>query len=123
MSGFTPTVKFELDYDSDHLVFELRRLKVKHRALIMRTFEQGQGAGERDAILAENGLKILPDCVLSISGLVVGGKPITEIKDILEEAYFLTLVDKLLAQLIRISRPQGEDVKNSEGLPVVISKV
>lgn len=121
MSSFTPTVKFELDFDGDHLNFELRRLKVKHRVVVMQAVGKATEAAS-EALLAEAGQAILPDCVVSMSGLIVAGQPVTDIKILLEEAYFLPLVDKVLAELVRVSRVQEDEAKNSVGLSVVTSK-
>ena len=116
MSGFTPTVKYELDFDGDHVVFELRRLKVKHRAQVMRASDKGTALpGDREALLSDSAKAILPECVVSMAGLTIAGQPATDIKTILEEAYFLPLMDKVLAELMRLSLPSEVDAKNSEG--------
>ncbi len=123
MSGFTPTVKYELDFDGDHLVFELRRLKVSHRAQVMRASDRGiDKPGDREALLSESAKAILPECVVSVTGLMISGQPVTDIKTILDESYFLPLVDKVLAELIRTSLPTETDVKNSAGLPADTSR-
>ena len=112
MSGFTPTVKFETDFDGDHLTFELRRLKIKHHALILRIAEKDSSLSDRVALLLDTGKAILPDCVVSIQGLVISDIPNVDINFILDEAYFLPLIDILLTQLVQISRVESTDIKN-----------
>lgn len=122
MSGFTPTVKFQTDFDGDHLTFILKRLKVKHQAKIMSATSKNKLPEEtteqkidswRD--LMDVGREILPECIVSMEGLTISGSGITDINIILEEAYFLPLVDLVLAELMRSSRVQDVDVKNLNG--------
>lgn len=114
MSSFTPIVKYTTDFDGDHLVFELRRMKVKHHAAVMRAVDLSK-AGERESMIAETGQSVLPDCVVSMTGLTIAGQPVVDIKAVLDEVYFLPLVDNLLAELIRVSRVQETEVKNFNG--------
>lgn len=123
MSGFTPTVRYEMDFDGDHLVFELRRLKVSHRAQVMRASDRGTDkAGDRESLLSESAKVILPECVVSMTGLTISSQPVTDVKTILEESYFLPLMDKVLAELMRLSLPTEIDAKNSAGLPADTSR-
>lgn len=115
MSNFTPTVKYEVNFDGDHVVFHLRRLKVKQRAKILASANGDTSPENRESLIADTAAAVLPECVVSMAGLTIEGAPVKDVADIVDETYFLGLLDNLLAELLRISRVREDEAKNSSG--------
>ena len=118
MSGFTPLVTFETEFDGDTITFKLRRLKQKHMLLLSPHLEKMSGDDVKisftDAMEAEDVLsKIIPDCIDSMEGLKTADGAVLNVSDIVGELYFSRLIGKIMGKLYEISSPKGDEIKKS----------
>lgn len=129
MSNFTPTVKYETDFDDDHIVMELSRLKRKGILKISPFLAGGvQDDGtikmsfEDQAQMATVMAEILPEHIRNFEGLKDADGNSINIDTVIDEAYFRDLVGEIMGVLFRISKPSENEVKNSERKPEDSSK-
>jgi hypothetical protein len=123
MSQFTSTVEKTVQFDGDQVKVVLRRLKNKHTILLSPHIRPADSSGDvkvsfaEFAELAEKAERILPDCVVSMSGLVDQAGRELAVVDIISEAYFSSLLVSLLTELMLLSSPRAEAKKSGAPLP------
>lgn len=122
MSNFTPTVKESIEFDGDTVQLVLRRLKIKHSMMLASHIRTSDGNTVMNFAefteMAEKAGQILPDCVVSMTGLTgTDGTPLA-ISDILSEAYFQELIVGILTKLILHSSVAGAAAAKNSAAPL-----
>lgn len=125
MSGYTPTLTFETDFDGDHVVFKVKRIQ---RALfrkimpLLPTVEEGDEekdievkmTHQQSIDMLEICIDDLPDYVESMEGLKDSSGNKLEFKQIVNETYFQVLLMELVSFMMQNARPGKEEGKNSD---------
>lgn len=118
MSNFTPLVKFSLEFEGDSISMDLRRLKreaILKLSPYLTTNEQGKVTGlsfEDQTKFTNVMIEILPSYVTNFSGLVDAIGNLISLEDMIQEAYFQSLVSHIVSKLLLISSPDGGEEKN-----------
>lgn len=122
MGTFTSVIKKEFEFDGDKVVVTFRRMKNKHFLKIAPFLIPDPNgpptlkAGMLRAVkLVDDAKEILTECVVRIVGLTdAEGNPLG-LETILEESFFISLMDEMLGFLMEESVLKGDEAKKSEG--------
>lgn len=128
MSRFTKTVKFEQTFDGDKVTFELRRLTRRHMALLTPLIQRGRELAREQGPdvklgpadlqdLSEQAAIILPECVVTMTGLRDAEGVAMQLSDIIEPHYFTPLLVGALTHLIKESSFGDAVAKKSAPAP------
>lgn len=123
MSGYTPSLVYETQFDGDHVVFRVKRVRRDLFRKIMPflpTNEEGefvenvrmshaQGMEMLDVVIDD-----LPQYVESMEGLRDSAGNQLKFEDIVNETYFQVLLMQLVGFMLSNSRPSEEEVGNSD---------
>ncbi len=112
MNEFLPQFEFSIPFGEQTVTGRMRALKRKDMLRLLpylhpTNASSSSNAWEQSLRLQEVGAQMLPDYVTAFAGLCIQGSP-AALEDILEHQYFSSLVDTLLAILIR-GRPSEEE--------------
>jgi len=126
MGHFSKVVEQEITFDGDLLKIKMRRMKNKHMLHIgpalSEPFEKSSGGLLlRTSKLVDVAKEPLAECVTELSGLKDADGNALEFKDILEESYFLPLLDQILGMLIQVSVMSEVDAKKSAAVQPEVS--
>lgn len=127
MGHFTQAVEERITFDGDELVLTLRRMQNKHLLHIAPHLAGGNAPGTnaglllRSAALVDASKEMLRECVVGFQGLKDKAGNSMAFSDILEEAYFLPLLDQVLGRLLQISVMTEVDAKKSAAPPPAAS--
>lgn len=123
MSGYTPTITYEADFEGDHVVFKLRRLKRKMFNRVLSEIDLGQADDQGDLAVkmtTADSLRLmsmiadeLKDYVVSMEGLRTSDGADLGFDEVVEQAYFQELVMGLVGFLMEHSSPTKDEGKNS----------
>lgn len=121
MGLFTRTFTEEIEFDGDHVVCEMKRLRNEHLLKLAPYFVELEGVTKlsfADKLgMVKAGSEVLPELVVSLKGLKDADGKELGIQDILGEMYFNPLIDHLVGQLFKrstIKTPESEvDPKKS----------
>lgn len=122
MSRFTQAVDEKFEFDGDEVCFTMRRMQNKHMLKLAPTAigMPSENRIARTARLIDEAKDILRECVTNFHGLKdADGKEIS-FEMVLEESYFLALLDGMLGRLWEISILKEVDAKKSEGTPPAV---
>ena len=115
MSKFTPTVKFEIEFDGDTISMDLRRLKNDHMIKLSQYFSpDSKDIGlTRTVKIIKEAKEVFTDCVINFQGLKDASGNLLSLDSIFDELYFTQIFDEILGKLIHISVLSGIDAKKS----------
>jgi len=119
MSKFTKSFRVELDFEGDHLVLVMERMKRKDALKLVPYMGAPDADGTvnisfGDQITVMNvAADLLPKYVKSLTGLVDEDGEAMTIEMIVDEAYFLTLIGQILNHLMVKSFIGEAEVKKS----------
>jgi hypothetical protein len=119
MSKFTPTVKWETDFDGDHVVFELRRLTNEQMMKLAPCFPTELATGGaflRSVKLVSEAKEVLRSCVVSMHGLTDSQEQEMKLERILDEGYFIRLLDSLLGRVLKVSMLTEDEIKKLDAV-------
>ena len=117
MSSFTPLVNFETKFEEDTVTMSLRRLKRKSM-MLLSPYMDNEGEGKIDEIGMLNVISdILPDHVVNFKGLVTADGTEITVKEMCDEAFFLSLQSEIISKIFEISKLTGDDAKNLQEQP------
>lgn len=122
MGRYTPTVRFETEFDGDKVVVVFKRMQSSHSmrlAPFLRPLPDGEKGIEpltvEDKIgLFKESLPILRECIVEITGSKQPDGTENTVDTILSQEYFGPLVTKIMEQLMSASRLQEDDAKKSD---------
>lgn len=118
MSKFTKTVRRTFTCEGDEVVVVLKRLKRKDMMRLMpymKSEADGEAIGAMDSLeMLDFSADLLPDYIVSMTGLLDEDGKELEFSDIAGEAYFMTLLSEICMALFEASNMQGDDSKNSQ---------
>lgn len=121
MGRFTRSVQEEASFDGDKITFTVRRLKNDQMINIPKElFDSGGGGGAillRAAKTTIGVKEIIKDCVTNFSGLKAADGTDIPLSEVLEESYFLSLVDHMLSRILKLSVMSDVDAKKSDATP------
>jgi hypothetical protein len=123
MGQFTRTFKVEIQFDGDNVVCEMKRLRNEHMVKLAPFFVEKEGITKitfKDKVeMLQAGSEVLPDIVVSITGLKDSQGNALGLKDILGEMWFNPLIDELVGRLFIESTLKQQnpivDPKKSDG--------
>ena len=122
MSRYTQAVEEKTSFDGDEVTYTLRRMKNKHMLIVAPAISiQDGNLLARTSRLSDASKSVVLECVSNLNGLKDSAGGAIPIEIVLEEAYFLPLVDEILGKLIKISVLQEDDAKKSIAPPPVPS--
>lgn len=123
MSSFTPLVKFEVQFENDTIIMNLRRLKRK-AMMKLTPYMTKDGDGALDEIELMNvSADMLPEHVVDFKGLFTKNGMVITIEEMCEEAFFITLQADIVGEIFKISSLQEDDAKNSHRQPSTLPEV
>lgn len=129
MGNFTNKVTKTFHFDGDEIQVEFTRMKNKHFVLIAPylVLEDSEPKALRSGMLRSVKLvveskQVLKECVISIEGLKSSDGTKMSLDDILDETYFISLLDQMLGQLMDASVLREVDIKKSVEPPPVITQ-
>lgn len=123
MSKFTQAVEEKALFDGDEVCFTMRRMQNKHMLKLAptATATPGENRVARTARLVDEAKDVLRECVSNFRGLKDAEGKEVPFETVLEEGYFLALLDGMLGRLWEISILKEVDAKKSEGTPPAAS--
>lgn len=116
MGHFTQAVEETAKFDGEEVRYTLRRMQNKHMLKLSPGFSQQAGDANivlRTARLVEESKDVLKECVSNVSGYKDAGGNIVTFETMLEESYFLPLLDAMLGRLWQVSVMTEVDAKKS----------
>lgn len=129
MGNFTSKVTKTFQFDGDEVKVEFTRMKNKHFILIAPylVLEDSEPKALRVGMLrsvklVEESKQVLKECIKSMKGIQNADGDQLTLDDILDESYFISLLDQMLGFLMDVSVLRDSDVKKSVELPPVISQ-
>lgn len=123
MSRFTKQFSFTLEFDGDVVAVTARRLQQKHFAVLTPFIKTGEEQASAKVQLKEGvemlgvAAQILPDCIVSLTGLKAADGVDLALSDIITEVYFMRLLADMLGKLMAESFLKEEDAKKSGAPP------
>ena len=126
MGHFTQAVEETAKFDGEEVRYTLRRMQNKHMLKLSPGFSQQATDANivlRTARLVEESKDVLKECVSNVSGYKDNAGNIVTFETMLEESYFLPLLDAMLGRLWQVSVMQEVDAKKSAATPPVSSSV
>lgn len=120
MGRFTQSVEATAKFDGEEVRYTLRRMQNKNMLKLSPGFSQQAGDANivlRTARLVEESKDVLRECVSNVSGYKDNaGNPVA-FETMLEESYFLPLLDAMLGRLWQVSIMMEVDAKKSDVPP------
>ena len=121
MGTFTPSISKSFEFDGDSVTVVFNRMKNRHFLRIApfllpdpegpRTLQAGM---MRSVKLVEDSKDILKECIVSVSGLTDSSGRSLVLEDIIEEGFFIPLLDRMLGALMEVSVLREVDAKKSD---------
>ena len=113
MSNFTPTVKFETEFEGDTVRMNLRRLK-RGDMMKLSPYLTTETGGAIDGMqLMDISAGFIRDYVFDFCGLTDAEGSELPFTAITDEVYFLGLISEIITRLFEISNMGEGDEKNS----------
>lgn len=129
MGNFTSKFTKTFHFDGDEISVGFTRMKNKHFILIAPYLvlddsePKALRAGMlRSVKLVEESKQVLKECIIDIKGIKDSAGRELLLDDILEQAYFISLLDQMLGQLMDASVLRESDAKKSVEPPPAISQ-
>ena len=120
MGHFTQAVEETAKFDGEEVRYTLRRMQNKHMLRLSPGFSTQAGDANivlRTARLVEESKDVLKECVSNVSGYKDSAGNIVTFETMLEESYFLPLLDAMLGRLWQVSVMTEVDAKKSVVTP------
>lgn len=119
MSKFTQSVESTIKFDGDEVSFTLRRMQNKHMLKLAPTAVSlpDENRVARTVRLVDEAKEVLKECVTNFRGLKDSQGRDIPFDTVLEESYFLALLDGMLGRLWDISILKEVDAKKSSETP------
>ena len=114
MSRYTPKVTQQFEFDGDTVTVEFNRLKRKHLLVLSphMTDDADKLTFEDQVKFTEVAAEIMPECVISMTGLTdIDGNTIS-IETVTEDAYFVKLVSDIMGAIMSHSFMSEDEAKN-----------
>ena len=123
MSRFTPAVEAEFEFEGDRVVVTLRRLSNKQMVALAPHLAPDPAAPAalrsgviRSAALIANSREVILECVTGFAGLKDSTGAALTLDAVLDEAYFLPLLDQVFSELLKVSVLTEADAKKLDAL-------
>lgn len=123
MGRYTQNVIEKIDFDGDEITVTLRRMQNKHMLILSPLLQENPGEhvfARSSRIIAGAG-DVLKECIVSLEGLRGADNNNIGIDIVLNDAYFMSLVDKILGRLLGASVVTESDAKKSAEVAPVVS--
>lgn len=125
MGRYTPTVVLETEFDGDVVRVEMKRMtsaQSMRLAPFLRQSLDGKGIEPltiQDKVgLFKESMTILPECIVSITGVRDANGLAIDQQTILSQEYFGPLAGKIMEKLMESSRLKEDDAKKLDEPPV-----
>ncbi len=120
MGKFTQAVEETAKFDGEEIKYTMRRMQNKHMLRLSPGFSTQAGDANivlRTARLVEESKEVLKECISNVSGYKDAAGAAVPFEVMLEESYFLPLLDAMLGRLWQISVMTEVDAKKSAAIP------
>ena len=124
MGRYTQNVVEKINFDGDEITVTLRRMLNKHMLALSPVLvaREGEGVFERSSRIIVSAKEVLKECIVKIEGLRDASNVEIPIDTVLEDAYFMSLLDAILGRLLGASVLTEQDAKKSvEIAPAALS--
>ncbi len=122
MGKFTQKVQGTQEFDGEVVSYMLRRMTNQQLMALAPSFSKTDAnIVFRTARLVEEAKDVLQDCVSDVAGYRdAAGAPVS-FATMIEEGYFLPLIDKILGHLWQVSVVSEDEAKKSAAPPLAAS--
>ena len=121
MGHFTQAVEEKTTFDGDEVAYSLRRMQNKHMVklapLLVTSPSNPESALVRTARMVEGAKDVIKDCISNFRGVKDSSGADMTLDAVLDESYFLPLLDELLGRLLQVSVRTGADEKKLDVTP------
>lgn len=122
MGKFTQKVPGTQEFDGETVRYTLRRMTNQQLMSLAPSFgSEDANIVFRTARLVKEAREVLQACVSDVSGYRDSDGTAVTFETMLEEAYFLPLIDKMLGHLWRVSVVSEDEAKKSAAPPLAAS--